>query len=273
MTRIKIFADWSQHNPILNELLTNKLVVVDTLKDADVVAVFFSRNVVRFVENLLTKPGHNFNILIEPIPHDFNSNRVHMINTKLRDLCIANYKNYLFGLEVVHIDFSFVYRGLNLKAEVINCLSVVGDIIGWENYDNRLKLRFSYNDNSVHVSGYIREMNFTLSIFISNTMFQGYNETIKVFTKSDGIFTLDSDNHDHNYGERYGAAIQKILEESVQNNHYYQFKLKSVIKSCLGPGGSKRTVNKTPRSGCVGATTTTIVKRFSNSAVIRTGNR
>lgn len=231
--KIKLFFDENSSNYVLNEILDGDSHVVDNINEADVVGVFFSSHVVNFVKKLLHRPNCKFNILVEMTNYNFNSDRVYMINTKQRDPCIVNFKNYIVGLDIGHIDFTLVYYGLNLKAEVMNCLAVVGDLIGWGDYENKLKLRFSYNDHSVHVSGYIRERNFTLSIFISNMgTGNNYVETLRVYTKHNGIFTLDSDNHCHTYGERYGAAIQKVLEETKQSNNFHQLKLGSVIKSC-----------------------------------------
>lgn len=260
MFKIKVYADFNIDNPVLQEILSSNLKITNDIGDADIVAVFFQKNVVSFVERLLEKPG-TFTILIEMIPHHFKSDRVFMINTKSRDLNITNFKNYLFDLDVIHIDFSFVHHDLNLKAEVMNCLTIVGDIIGWKEYENNLNLRFSYNDHSVHVSGYIRESNFTLSIFISNTS-NYFVESIKVYTKNDGTFILDSDYHEHSYGERYGAALQKVLQEALQRNLYHQQKINSVIKSCIRRGSSS--------SGSGGPR---IVKRFHDIGAVNMSRR
>lgn len=246
MWKIKIYQDKNVNNIVLNELLSlsNYLVVVDDLSRADIVAVFYPRNLIKTVNRLLAQYDH-YMILIEMTAYDFKSNRVFMINSKLRDNCIVNFKNNFYGLDIVHVDITLIHYEMNLRAEVMNSLLLVGDIVGWYHYE-QLQLRFSYNDHSVHVSGYDRERNFTLSIFISNTGID-FDETITVYTRHDGIFKLDSDLHDHSYGERYGAAIQKIVMETISQNLYYQRNIPLVIKSCV-TDSSRPSTKKNSRS-------------------------
>lgn len=234
--KLKVLYDKNVKNIVLNELFSN-FQITDNLVDADIVAVLYTRNLVKTVEKLLSQYSH-YKILIEMTPHDFKNDRVFMINSKSRDLSIITLKNNVSGLEISHIDLVLVHYDMNLKAEVMNALTLIGELIGWYFYE-QLKLRFSYNNYSVHVSGYVRERNFTLSIFISNTGIN-FNEIITIFTRHEGIFKLDNDNHDHSYGERYGAAIEKIVNEAMQNNRYYQYNIPLVIKSCASSISNKR---------------------------------
>lgn len=248
--KLKIFSDKNTNSPILDEFKTynNYVEITNDINIADVALVIVPTNLVSFVHKLLSR-HQQLKIIVEITSYNFNSDRVYMLNMKMRDMCIKQLVNNVFGLDVAHIDISLVHFNLNLKAEAMNALSVVGMIYGWENYDKNLNLRFSYNNNSVHVSGYARENNFTMSIFISNTGYHGeFNETIKVFTTNDGIFTLDNDDHNHSYGERYGAAIQKVFLDSQNNNYYSQENLKLIIKSCISRTSSKRVLDKVPSS-------------------------
>lgn len=238
--KIKILSDRNNNNPVLHEIISNDQVsVVDDIRDADIVAVFYTRDLVRTVEFLLSQWNH-YAILIEMTTHCFSSDRVFMINTKLRDPSLAIYKNNLSRVDITHIDFSFVHFNLNLKAEVLNCLLLTGELIGWETFNKRLNLRFSYNDTSVHVSGYIRDLNFTLSIFISNTGVD-YRETIKTYARHGDVFTIDNNNHDHTYGERYGVALQQVLFDIMNYKaaRYYQYYSDLVVKRCLNISNNK----------------------------------
>jgi hypothetical protein len=263
--KIKLLYDKNNRNNVaLKTLLSfDFLNFTDKLHDADIVAVFYSRNLINTVEDLL-KNTSKCKILIEMTNYDFNNNRVFMINNKIRDLCIANFKNNIFGLEPAHVDIQFTHKNLNLRAEVMNCLLVTGDIIGWKNYNEKLQLRFSYNNDSVHVSGYIREQNFTLSIFISNTGIN-FNETITVYTRYDGIFKLSNDYHEHTYEERYAASFQKLIGEVFSNDNYYQFYIPLVIKSCLGGSGSK----KGSRGATAGVDSSGVINRNNYRGLLR----
>lgn len=224
---IKLF--YNVQNVIVNELINNN-EIVDNINDATIVAVFYTKNIVKFVEMLLSK-YKDIKILIEMIPYNFNSKRVFMLNTKMRDMCIRIFNNNIYGLDISHVDISLVHDKISLRSEVMNALSLVGVIMGWDNYRDNLKLRFSYNDDNVHVSGYARGINFTLSIFISLSSNE-FHETIKVYTKNDGIFTLDNDIHTHSYSERYGAAIQNVINDIIENNYYYQENLNLIVSHC-----------------------------------------
>jgi hypothetical protein len=252
--KLKVFSDGNDTSPVLNEFISlhSHVDITDDINIADIALILNSDiDIIRLVNDLLLD-YKKLKIIIECTPYDFNSDRVYMLNTKMRDMCMHLLVNNTRGLTITHIDIHLVHLNLNLNAEIMNGLSLVAMILGWDTYiQNKLTLTFSYNKYSAHVSGTSNELNFTLSILVSNTGHDEFNETVKIFTKSDGIFILDNDIHNHSYGERYGAAIQTILFDTMQNNFYYQHLLKSVIESCrsdsaLGGydrlhGGLKRT--------------------------------
>ena len=232
--KLKIFST-NNMSLIVNEFLTldRFFELTDDTSIADIALVVIQTNTISFIEKLLYRYS-NLKIITDMISHDFNSNRVYMLNLKMRDPFINTLVNNVFGLKISHIDITLVYHDLNLKSEVMNALCVVGMIFGWDNYKNELTLRFSYNDMSVHVSGYSRKLNFTLSIFISNNgEYNTFNETINVFSIDNGIFVLDNDYHQHSYYERYGSAMQTVLIDAINNNWYYQYRIPLIVTSSI----------------------------------------
>lgn len=238
MILLKLYCNPSVSNPIVQGLLELCTETHD-VDVADVVGVFgHQKDVIAQVRRLLGRSGNKrYPIMIEPTSHDFASDRVVMINPRLRDLSTTLFRNNVAGLRIAHVDICFAHYNLNLRSEVLSYLAVVGELISWTAFST-LQLRFSYNIDSVHVAGFDRDRNFTLSLYITNTG-NGHREQLTVYTRDDGVYVLDSDIQSHSYVQRYGAALQQVLQDVregvwgwYQRNHHLVVKRSSSRGGC-----------------------------------------
>lgn len=209
--------------------------LVDNPSDAKLALVLVASPVSK-IESLLKEHPHLL-ILTPVIPHDFNDERVYYLNGRCRDLDMNCFVNHLWDIRstIVHIDVKIGYNSsINLRTEAMEALSVISMLIPFD--VSKLNVRMSFNEHNVHVSCYERAENFTASCYITKESNDTFFEEVTVFTLGGGRYTLDAgDMGAHTYAERYAAAWQTIMEETLwQRKRTYQIGVKKLISKTKG---------------------------------------
>lgn len=246
---IFIYSDYSS---IFKEIIDSikSIYYVQIVKDpvqASIALVLMERPI-RKITDLLDSYPH-LSVLTTMIPHDFKDKRVYFLNSRMRDLNVNCFVNYLWQLrnQISHVDIKICYsKNLNLKTEVMEAMSVVSMLVGI----GSINFRFSFNDNAVHVSGYDRERNITVSCYVNNGGSDAFYEEIEVITRRGERYVLTGSDElgPHSYEERYCASWQTILEEVSQKNRYYQQNIDLIILKVKGPSRSSTGGGRRPPS-------------------------
>jgi hypothetical protein len=187
----------------------------DNLLDAKLIIVLQKPSQIKQTINEIRKISIYCPILTTPNPLLVDTTvLVYFFNDRLIDLYNNIFMNELYELrsDIVHIDCQFQYRGINLRTEMVCILALINEIKG----GNPPNLKYSFNGkNCLHLTGYNDNKTFTMSCFISNcSKYGGFRETITVYTKHNGVFTLGPRGGigRHLYSERYGACWDKIVD-------------------------------------------------------------
>lgn len=234
--------------PFLKEIaesIASHTKLVRNASDATL-ALVLNQHPVKKIERLLAEYP-KLKVLTTMTPHDFRDPRVFFLNSRCRDLDVNCFANYLWDIQnlVTHIDMKMGYGpSINLRTEAMEALSVIDLLTGFNMAD--LNVRFSFNDNGLHMSCYERGSNFTASCFITRVSEATFFEEISVFTSDGGRFTLDSgEMGNHTYAERFGAAWQTIVDETEGGNRNHQKNIKQLVLKVKG--ASIRTAPTTGR--------------------------
>lgn len=202
------------------------------LSNASVLVVIEGTPCARRIESLLVKYPEK--IIVTNVPF-FLHPRVFYTNFTARDLDLMALSNYLYSEHVVHVDVKMRGPALSHDTQVVEGLHVVLDIIGPRCFEE-CKVRFSFNKNAVHVSGYHTKMNLTFSIYVQSAGCV-YEERVEVHTPRD-TWRLNAPRC--TFAERYACAFQCILRDAHEGRRYYQDKLR-LIYDKFSPSKIKRT--------------------------------
>lgn len=218
---IFIYSDFSSiFEEIIDSIKSNHCV--KTTKDpaqANIALILMERPIKKITEFLDRYP--DLSILTTMIPHDFEDKRVYFLNSRMRDLHVNCFVNYLWQLKnkISHINMKLCYSKLNLKTEVMEAISVVSMLVDIDS----INFSISFNKNAVYVSGYDTKRNITVSCYVNNGGNDFYEE-MEVITIYGERYKLTGSDElgPHSYGERYCASWQTTLNEVFQKNGYYQ---------------------------------------------------
>ena len=199
-------------------------------------ALVLNERPVHKIEQLLTKYPH-LTILTTMTPYLFNNDRVFFLNGRRRDLNINCFVNYLWDVRhrINHIDIKIGYNtSIDLRTEAMEALSVIAMLIVFD--VSKLTVHMSSNNDGCHMSCYERSENFTASCYITRKSPSTFFEEITVFTTDGRRYTLNGgDVGAHSYAERYGAAWQTILEETLKDKkRTYQQNIEQLILKVKG---------------------------------------
>lgn len=244
----KVFFDvdtrLSHYKEIMNSITCIK---VNNLGDADVIVVLKKTKELNHCIELIRKRTL-FTPILTTLTTNVIGNYVYFFNLKLVDIHFNNLRNYLSDIlnDITHIDIQLAYKHLNTRTEILDMITYVDSLIDI----GKLTLRHSYNDNCAHITGYNRRENITVSCFVSNNS-NFFNENLTIYTRSNGIFKLNGDGlGEHTYIERYGVAIDSIVENVCSN------------KTFIKQNRTKNTILKFNGSS-----------RGSDTSAVRTGGR
>lgn len=249
---------------------THTFSIVNDAHKAHVALVLFERPIKKITDLLNSYP--HLSVLTTMIPHDFNDDRVFFLNSRMRDLSVNTFVNYLWSLrnQISHIDIKMCYPNvLNVKTEVMEALSIVSMLVGVSS----LNVRFSFNDSGAHASGYDRDRNLTTSCYVNTGAQSSFYEEIQVITRDGQRYTLTGSDRlgQHTYEERYGSAWQTIVEEAAHKHRYYQQNIHLIILKVKGPtrGRGPATSSRPER----GRSTSGISSLLDTVALARLSNR
>lgn len=243
----------SDHTSISDEITSSIRDSFTTVQDPHkaLVALILVKKPIKVISNMLAKYRH-LAIITTMIPHDFNNDRVFFLTSRIKDMSINCFVNYLWPLRshISHIDTKMCYSNkLNVKTEIMEALSVVSMLVDIA----PMNIRISLNDWGAHVSGYDERQNLTTSCYVNkNSTYNSFYEQIEVIMRDGQRYALRGSDElgQHTYEERYGAAWQTIVKDTLNRNRYYQQKLTMIILKVKGPTGTpNETTTPWPEGG------------------------